>query len=143
MTMKRVHRALLESAVLSLSIAMLASCGGSESAPAPPPRPAERAPTPPHPKKQRLSISGQLGSLDERKVEETFSRLLPKFGDCVSQGSSRVEFIGGHVKVFVRIGIDGSAKWAFLPESTIGDRESELCILNIAKAARWPVPAEG
>src|SRR4051812_7327669 len=106
MTMKRVYRALFQSVALSLSAAALASCGGSEPAPAAPRREAERASAPPRPKKQRLSISGQLGSLDERKVEETFTRLLPKFGDCISRGSSRVEFIGGHVKVFVRIGLD-------------------------------------
>jgi hypothetical protein len=93
--------------------------------------------------KQRLAISGQLGSLDQGKVDETFNRLMPKFGNCLSQGSSRVEFIGGHVKFFVRIALDGTAKWAYLSESTIGDRDTERCMLGVAKSARWPMPAEG
>jgi hypothetical protein len=88
-------------------------------------------------------MSGQLGSLDEGKVDDTFNRLMPKFGDCLSQGASRVEFIGGRVKFFVRIALDGTAKWAYLSESTIGDRDTERCMLNVAKGTRWPVPAEG
>src|SRR6266511_3514572 len=118
------------------------SCGGSEPPPAVPALEAPRVSQRPKPK-QRLSISGQLGSLDEGKVEDTFNRLLPKFGDCLAQGASRVEFIGGHVKFFVRIALDGTAKWAYLPESTIGDRDIERCMLGVAKSARWPMPAEG
>jgi len=54
-----------------------------------------------------------------------------------------VEFISGHVKFFVRITMDGSAKWAYLPECTIGDRETERCMLGVVKSARWPTPVEG
>jgi hypothetical protein len=137
---------MLRTRPVALSILALlvsaASCGGSDppaAAPAPEaPKAAERPKA-----KQRLSISGQLGSLDEGKVEETFNRLVPRFGDCLAQGSSRVEFIGGHVKFFVRIGVDGSAKWAYLSESTIGDRDTERCMLGIARGVRWPQPAEG
>jgi hypothetical protein len=138
MTMTRLGAPILMAVPLAFSIA----CGGSE----PPPKAAEpetaKAAARPRPK-QRLSISGQLGSLDEGKVEDTFNRLLPKFGDCLAHGASRVEFIGGHVKFFVRIGTDGSAKWAYLPESTIGDRETERCMLSVAKSVRWPIPVEG
>ncbi len=133
---KTIHRALLAIAV--------AACGGSEPAPSAPssssdvPKVAER----PKPR-QKLSMSGQLGSLDERKVDETFNRLMPKFGACLAQGASRVEFIGGHVRFFVRIGLDGNAKWAFLSESSIGDRDTERCMLAAAKGTRWPIPLEG
>src|SRR4051794_17895569 len=99
---------------VSVAFGLLAlSCGGSEPPPAAPSREAAVAAAPPQKKKQRLSVSGQLGSLDEGKVEETFNRLIPRFGECLAQASSRVEFIGGHVKVFVRIGLDGSARWSY------------------------------
>jgi hypothetical protein len=125
-----------------LLLVTLASCGGSEPPAAAPSHEAPKMVERPKPK-QRLSMSGQLGSLDEGKVEDTFNRLLPRFGDCMTQGSSRVEFIGGHVKFFVRIALDGTAKWAYLSESTIGDRDTERCMLGVAKGARWPTPAEG
>ncbi|HEX9294909.1 MAG TPA: hypothetical protein VF881_03720 [Polyangiaceae bacterium] len=121
----------------------LAGCGGSEPTPAAPAPTAEAPAQTAHRPKQRLALSGQLGSLDQRKVDETFARLMPRFGDCLSQGSSRVEFISGHVKFFVRIGVDGTARWAYLPECTIGDRDTERCMLNVVKSARWPVPLEG
>src|SRR5689334_21570783 len=97
MTMLRTRHGALFWVSLVLLVSA-ASCGGSDPPPAAPtseasPKNAQR----PRPK-QRLSISGQLGSLDEGKVEETFNRLIPRFGDCLAQGSSRVEFIGGHVK---------------------------------------------
>lgn len=97
---------------------------------------------PRHPQ-QHLSVTGQLGSLDEGKVDDTFNHLMPQFGGCLSQASSRVEFIGGHVKFFVRISLEGMAKWAYLSESTIGDRDAERCMLNAAKSAHWPPPVEG
>lgn len=139
MNMKRLPIASPLAAALSFAIV---SCGATE----PPPKAA--APEAPKPvartkPKPRLSISGQLGSLDQGKVDEAFNRLMPKFGDCLSQGASRVEFIGGHVKFFVRIALDGTAKWAYLSESTIGDRDTERCMLVAAKSARWPVPLEG
>jgi hypothetical protein len=90
-----------------------------------------------------MSMGGQLGSLDEGKVNETFATLVPRFGDCLSQGASRVEFLGGHVKFAIRIALDGNAKWAYLSESTLGDRDTERCMLNVAKGARWPLPQEG
>jgi hypothetical protein len=131
------------SAAIALLVAVLASCGGSEPPPAAPTQEASSKEAAPRHKKQQLNISGQLGSLDEGKVDETFNRLMPQFGTCLQQASSRVEFIGGHVKFFVRIALDGNARWAYLSESTIGDRDAERCMLNAAKSARWPPPLEG
>jgi hypothetical protein len=122
----------------------VAACGGSEPPPANVPAHTAFAPAHAAPRsKQRLVLSGQLGSLDQGKVDETFARLMPRFGECLSQGSSRVEFISGHVKFLVRIGVDGTARWAYLPECTIGDRDTERCMLNVVKTARWPIPVEG
>lgn len=126
-----------------LSFVSLASCGGSDPPPANPSREVAAKDAAPKRPKQRLSVIGQLGSLDEGKVDDTFNHLMPQFGSCLSQASSRVEFIGGHVKFFVRISLDGMAKWAYLSESTIGDRDAERCMLGAAKAARWPPPLEG
>ena len=125
-----------------LAALALVSCGGSELPPSAPSQGGPAQAESPK-KKPQLSVSGQLGSLDRGKVDETFTKLMPKFGNCLSLGSSRVEFIGGHVKFFVRIGLDGSAKWAYLSESTIGDRDTERCMLDVAKSARWPPPVEG
>lgn len=131
----------------SLVIPFLASiavtaCGGSAPPPAAPKSQATPKEGPAKPK-AKFAMSGQLGSLDEGKVNQAFESLVPRFNDCLTQGSSRVEFIGGHVMFAIRIGLDGAAKWAYLSESTLGDRETERCMLNVAKSARWPIPEEG
>jgi hypothetical protein len=117
-----------------------ASCGGSEP-PAQAPAPEKTAVRPK--KKQAMQVLGQLGSLDEGKVNDTFQRLLPKMGDCIGRGAGKIEFLGGHLKVFVRIGMDGSARWAYLSESTLGDRDTEKCILSAVQRTSWPPPLEG
>src|SRR5215211_6527648 len=106
MTMERTRPAAL---LVVVSLGSIVSCGGSEPPLATPTAEAPKVAQRQKPK-QRLSMSGQPGSLDEGKVEETFNKLLPRFGDCLVRASSRVEFIGGHVKFFVRIALDGSAK---------------------------------
>jgi hypothetical protein len=119
-----------------------AACGGSAPPPSAPKAQATAKAAPAKPK-QQFSMGGQLGSLDEGKVNETFATLVPRFGECLSQGSSRVEFLGGHVKFAIRIALDGNAKWAYFAESTLGDRDTERCMLSAAKSARWPLPQEG
>ena len=63
--------------------------------------------------------------------------------DCIAAASAHNKFIAGRVKVFVRIGSDGRARWSWLPESTLGDRGAEKCITAAARAARWPAPELG
>jgi hypothetical protein len=131
----------LRNAALLVAMVSAAACG---SAPPPAAPTAEAAPKAgPAKPKQQMAMGGQLGSLDEGKVNETFATLVPRFGECLSQGASRVEFLGGHVKFALRISLQGSVKWAYLAESTLGDRDTERCMLNIAKGARWPLPQEG
>ena len=127
-------------ALLGLAIAAL-SCGGSKPPPAKAHAPQASAPAPK--RKKPMAVSGQLGSLDQGKVDQTFSHLMPRFGDCLAQASSRVEFIGGHVKFFLRIGVDGGTKWVYLSETTIGDRDAERCMLSAARDTHWPPPLEG
>jgi hypothetical protein len=121
--------------------ASLVACGGEAREPkssvATEAKPSER------PHKRAMGVSGQLGSLDPRQVDQTFNGLAPKFGKCLGEGGSRIEFIGGHVKFFVRIGLDGRARWAYLSESTLGDRATERCMLDVVRGAHWPPPLEG
>ena len=41
------------------------------------------------------------------------------------------------------IGEDGSAKWAYLEASDLGDRPTEKSLLDAVKAAQWPKPDGG
>jgi hypothetical protein len=90
-----------------------------------------------------MQVKGELGILDERAVDAAFQRLLPAMQGCLEKGTARVELLGGRVEPFVRIAEDGSVRWAYLKDSTLGDRATESCILDAVRSARWPKPDGG
>jgi hypothetical protein len=122
-----------------LFAAGLAACGGEE--------PAAKAPEPVHeaaaPRKPALKTSSELGDVDPAEVTKAFQKLSDSFVDCQKQGLDRVEVLAGSAKFFLRIGPDGSAKWAYLEESEIGDRDTEKCLIDVVTGARWPRPSGG
>jgi hypothetical protein len=87
--------------------------------------------------------SSELGSLDPAAVKRTFGQLDDKFMDCQKRALDRVEVLAGSVKFFLRIGPGGNAKWAYLEESEIGDRDTEKCLVDVVMEARWPRPDAG
>ena len=62
---------------------------------------------------------------------------------CYAQGVGRNELLAGDVKLAVRVAEDGSTKYAFLKESTLGDRATEECMLGVLKKQTWPKPVGG
>jgi hypothetical protein len=87
--------------------------------------------------------SSELGSLDPAAVKRAFGQLNDKFMDCQRRALDRVEVLAGNVKFFLRIGPGGNAKWAYLEESEIGDRDTEKCLVDVVMEARWPRPDAG
>ena len=129
-------------ALAALACALVAtSCGGGE----PPPRQAEAARDdgPPPAAKPALKVRSELGSVDPGAVKHAFGALDDKFMGCQKQALDRIEVLSGSVKFFVRIGEDGAARWTYLEGSELGDRETEKCLLDAVRAARWPKPDGG
>jgi hypothetical protein len=125
--------------VAALAAAVLA-CGGEE----PPAKSAEtQTESNEAPRESGLKVKSELGSVDPAAVSNTFHTLSGAFEACQRRGTSRVEVLAGPVKFFVRIGEDGSAKWAYLLESELGDRDTERCLLDAVMGARWPKPDGG
>lgn len=139
--MKRPNLASL--AILAPSFAALVSaCGGA------PPPPAEE------PKVEETStrrtggpapqLSQELGSIDQRAVEQTFDRLTRgPLEKCHAEGRARLEYLTGDVKIFMRVGQDGAVRYSYFEESTVGDRATEKCILDVLARTSWPKPEGG
>jgi hypothetical protein len=126
---------------LSLLVAAGAvGCGGEEPVVKAPEAVHEAAPTP---ARRQLKTTSELGDVDPEDVTKAFKKLEGPFTDCQKRGLDRVEVLAGSVKFFVRIGADGSAKWSYLEESELGDRDTERCLLDVVMGARWPKPAGG
>lgn len=89
------------------------------------------------------SVKGELGGMNEYAVADTFERLQDPILDCVARGSTRVKELGGRFAISLRIDEEGKALWAYLSESTLGDRATERCVVDVARGATWPRPLGG
>jgi hypothetical protein len=119
---------------------VLVACGGAP--PPPPEAPATPAPAPVA-TVAPIQASQELGSIDDVATNKTFESLQSKLLDCQKQGMDKVEFLAGDARFFLRIGQDGSVRWAYLEDSTIGDRATEKCLLGVVSGAQWPKPDGG
>jgi hypothetical protein len=128
-------------AIAGFAGVLVCACGGE-----PPPKahepsaPAEEAP---RAIKPSLKTRSELGTVDPAAVKQAFSTLDAVFMDCQKRGMERVEVLSGSVKFFLRINEDGSAKYAYLEESELGDHDTESCLLDAVRGARWPKPDGG
>jgi hypothetical protein len=111
-----------------------------------PPPPKVAPPPPAEPQKAVPLVaktSSELGSVDPDAVKRAFGQLNDRFMDCQKRALDRLELLAGGVKFFLRIGATGTAKWAYLEESDVGDRETERCLVDVVMAASWPKPDGG
>ncbi|HEY4105395.1 MAG TPA: AgmX/PglI C-terminal domain-containing protein, partial [Polyangiaceae bacterium] len=123
----------------TLAIAACHACGGSE----PPPQTPEKAEAPEEHESHPISASAEIGGLNEEKVDRTFQSALSDFQRCIDDGAKRVEFLGGSVSFLVKIDTHGKVDHAHLEKSTIGDRDTEKCMLDSLRTKRWPKPVGG
>jgi hypothetical protein len=123
-------------------LAALLACGGEPPPKAPPEVPRAQQ-QPPKEHRPVLKTRSELGSIDPAAVKRAFTALDDKFIECQKQALDRVEVLSGGAKFFLRIAEDGAAKWAYLEESDIGDRQTEKCLLDVVMGARWPRPDGG
>jgi hypothetical protein len=95
-------------------------------------------------KKDGPSVSQELGSIDQKAVEASFTKLLNgPLEKCHKDGHSRIDYLSGDMKVFLRIDQDGKVKYGYFEESKVGDRDTERCVLDALKATDWPKPDGG
>jgi hypothetical protein len=127
-------------ATVCVALSGIAACGSPPEPKAP--EPEQEAPKQERPKRAP-SVSQELGSIDEGATQKTFERLQGKLLDCQKEGIKRLEYLAGDVRFFLRIGQDGRVRWAFLEDSTMGDRDTEKCMLGVIQDAQWPQPDGG
>jgi hypothetical protein len=89
------------------------------------------------------SVESEVGALDETRVKQTFEHLSGRLSGCYATGQQRIAYLAGDVRFVVRVAKDGSARLAYTKDSTLGDRETEVCMLGVLRAASWPRPQGG
>jgi hypothetical protein len=130
-------------ALLVGAAAHTAGCGGGggESAPA---RAASDEDAPRHRGEgAKMAASSEIGALDEGKVTQTFQGVLDDLKQCLSAGASRNEFEGGDIAFLVKVDTSGKVLHAHAERSTLGDRDTEKCMLKALRRQSWPRPQGG
>ncbi len=126
-------------ALATLVNATTLGCGSE-----PPPKAPEHPPdTSRKPHRPRMNVSSELGQIDPAETDAAFQKLQPALMGCYQDNLKRIEFLGGDVKFFLRVAADGTARWVYLADATLGDRTTERCMLDLARSARWPTPEGG
>jgi hypothetical protein len=90
-----------------------------------------------------MQVEGLLGTIPQRRIEETLHAQLPGFQRCFFDGMAEVDVLAGHMKFYFRVGLDGRVEWVSPRGSSIGHRPTELCLLTLAKKTRFPEPKGG
>jgi hypothetical protein len=89
------------------------------------------------------SYEAEIGGLSHDDVAKQFDELRPELMDCVAHATTQLSAIGGRVSLRMRVGRDGSLRWAYLSDSTLGNRDAERCVLDTVKSQTWPKPLSG
>jgi hypothetical protein len=125
--------------LVGATVLLLSGCAS-----APPPAPE----APPAPKvvdtpEATPTSESEIGGLDDLKVKQAFEHISIRLTTCFSESAGRIAYLSGDVRFVVRIARDGSARWAYVKDSTLGDRQAEQCMIRALKAATWPKPLGG
>ncbi|MCA9673163.1 MAG: AgmX/PglI C-terminal domain-containing protein [Myxococcales bacterium] len=103
-----------------------------------------RAPaTPPVRPMRSMKLAGTLGSLDAGLIQQTVNQNLGRVTRCFNTSFQSQPFLGGEVKLRVRVKRDGSVKWLRIEHSNLGSRRSESCILATMRYVRFDRPSGG
>jgi hypothetical protein len=122
-------------------VACLSACGGNEPRPKAVNTAVEEDEG--RPSGAVPEVSSEVGALDQGKVDQVFEKSVKDLSRCLEAGARRVEFIGGAVAFFVKVDGHGQLIHAHLEQSSVGDRETEKCMLDALKKRDWPAAVGG
>jgi hypothetical protein len=128
---------------LCLLTLVCSACGGGGQAPEAKTADDTEAEQGDAPEESGMNASAEIGALDERQVTKTFENALDSLQSCLHEGASRVELLGGEIAFYVEVDESGHAQHVHATRSTIGDRETERCMLDALRAEAWPKPQGG
>jgi hypothetical protein len=105
--------------------------------------PAPAAANAPREPERVMRVEGQLGSIEPAAVDAVFDRELSALLKCHAARVRQLRALAGDVKVVLRIGEDGRARYAYVEDTSLGDHVTEQCILHVLSEAAWPRPVGG
>ncbi len=124
----------------AVALSMFTACGGSEP---PPQTPRVEAARDDEDSVNDIGAMGEIGGMPEEETVAAFRGAFGPIQECFIAGARRVEYLGGEIAVQVRVGQKGKVQAVFAERSSIGDRQTERCMLEALQHADWPAPVGG
>lgn len=90
-----------------------------------------------------VAVEGLMGTISTLAVQRGMEPRMGRFLSCFANRYDDIPLLGGEILLSFRVRVDGSVLWVFPKESTIGDRETETCILEQAAGIRFSRPQGG
>lgn len=90
-----------------------------------------------------LAVTGIRGTLSQEEIKSALEPRMLKFARCVQQRSDEVEWLSGGVTIEFHVKLDGNVANAFPRDSSLGDRATERCVIEVAETTRFPQPRGG
>jgi hypothetical protein len=126
----------------ALSLIGSLGCGGAS--PREPARQTHvREPLTRPPPEESLSVSGLRGTLSQHEIEGALRPRLPKFLRCAQQRLRELEVLAGSITFSFHVATNGAVPGVSPIASSLGDRETERCMLEVASSTRFPPPHGG
>lgn len=125
-------------AVIAVSLGTALGCASKTP---PPKEPTAESPTT---KDEALVLTAdsEIGGMNEEASDAAFRQASSKLQGCYEAGQSRIELLAGEVNFLVRVDHSGTGT-PVIERSTLGDLETERCMVKVLAAQKWPPPVGG
>ena len=90
-----------------------------------------------------MSIEGQLGTIAPANVRRVMHDAEAALMSCYTRRVEALPCLAGRVELRLRVSEDGAVRWAIPTRSTLGDRDTERCMVEAASALRFEPPCGG
>jgi hypothetical protein len=90
-----------------------------------------------------MSVVGLRGTLSQTEIQGALEPRMLKFARCVQRRSEALDVISGGMALEFHVALDGQVGSVYPRESSLGDREAERCVLELAQGTRFPAPHGG
>jgi hypothetical protein len=125
------------------ALAICSACGDKAAPQAPAPVESSGSEERRAEREDSLAITGLRGTLSQEEIKKALDPRMGKFARCVQQRAGEIEWLAGGVTIEFRVKVDGSVALAYPRDSSLGDRATERCVIEVAQATRFPAPRGG
>lgn len=120
---------------------IVTACGGGQETPQTPTD--DGAAEQGHRSGPSMGMDADIGALDEGKVTSVFQKQSSKIASCFEKGARRLPYLAGEIRFQVRVDLSGKAKSVHALDSSLGDHDTEECMMHALESTTWPAPEGG